>query len=521
MLTDRIFNTIKHLKFTQVYHQIWYRLKRKLWSNPKYKPYRENGSIRWQNYIQWNTQWLGNKKFSFLNITHVFNDQIDWNISEYGKLWTYNLNYFDWLSQKSITRIDGLNVIKKYVKDRELLQDGLEPYPTSLRIINWVKFLGGNNIDDKPINEFLYNDAVRLSSNLEYHLLANHLLENAFALTFAGIFFADESIRTKGLNLLRKQLEEQILGDGAHYELSPMYHQLMLYRVLDTIQLLRNNPISSNDLTLNLLEKKASIMLGWINQIVFSNGDIPLVNDSAFNISPSIESLNEYACQLGIRIIKNKLNSSGFRKFVTEEIECFIDVGNIIPAYQPAHVHADTLQFLIYLNAKPFLAEMGTSTYDRGERRELERASKSHNVVTLDGLSSSDVWSAHRVGRRAVVNIHEDSENEICASHNGFGTDHKRSWSLGNKMLSIVDSVHQTHCVAHFHFHENYSDCTFEGNVIMWSDVKIEFIGANEIIQVNYLRAESWNELIPCMKFEVNFYETLETKISWSNGGEE
>ncbi|MBK8735614.1 MAG: hypothetical protein IPL98_06840 [Saprospiraceae bacterium] len=29
---------------------------------------------------------------------------------------------------------------------------------------------------------------------------------------------------------------------------------------------------------------QAELMLGWLQQITFSNGDIPLVNDSAFGI---------------------------------------------------------------------------------------------------------------------------------------------------------------------------------------------------------------------------------------------
>ena len=35
----------------------------------------------------------------------------------------------------------------------------------------------------------------------------------------------------------------KILEDGSHFELSPMYHQIMLLRVLDCIQLIKLNSV--------------------------------------------------------------------------------------------------------------------------------------------------------------------------------------------------------------------------------------------------------------------------------------
>ena len=96
------------------------------------------------------------------------------------------------------------------------------------------------------MNEKLYKivseDAQRLSKNLEYHLLGNHLLENGFALWFAAHFFDNAYYFKLSKRIIIKQLDEQILKDGGHFELSPMYHQLMLYRVLDCIKLANLNP---------------------------------------------------------------------------------------------------------------------------------------------------------------------------------------------------------------------------------------------------------------------------------------
>ena len=72
-------------------------------------------------------------------------------------------------------------------------------------------------------------------------MLGNHLLENAFSLLFGAYYFQDEKLYTKSYDLLISELNEQVLKDGAHFELSPMYHQIILSRLLDSIQLIKLN----------------------------------------------------------------------------------------------------------------------------------------------------------------------------------------------------------------------------------------------------------------------------------------
>ena len=72
--------------------------------------------------------------------------------------------------------------------------------------------------------------------------MGNHLLENAFALLFSSYYFQNEKFYNKSTFLLKSQLNEQILKDGGHFELSPMYHQIVFHRLLDSIQLIKLNP---------------------------------------------------------------------------------------------------------------------------------------------------------------------------------------------------------------------------------------------------------------------------------------
>ena len=114
-------------------------------------------------------------------------------------LWTYNLNYFDWLHQPGMSKEQGLETLSQfYATPAEKNPIILHPYPTSLRIINTAKFISKWDIKEDWLYHELVSDLKVLSGRLEYHLLANHLLENAFALYIGGLITNQKEITQKG-----------------------------------------------------------------------------------------------------------------------------------------------------------------------------------------------------------------------------------------------------------------------------------------------------------------------------------
>ena len=246
-----LLNTIKYLKPIQVYYRLYYFFRNRIFNVVAVQtPISVLKAIKWEEKLNYHLSYLHkNKSFTFLNITHQFSGQIEWNYGDYGKLWTYNLNYFDFLNQEEMSKDIGIYLINDYIKNDKILKDGKEPYPISLRGINWVKFLSKNQVKDKIIDTSLHNHFYNLLDNLEFHLLGNHLLENAFSLLFGSFYFQDEKLYTKSKKILIRELNEQVLKDGAHFELSTMYHQIILSRLLDSIQLIKlNNTWKKDDL---------------------------------------------------------------------------------------------------------------------------------------------------------------------------------------------------------------------------------------------------------------------------------
>lgn len=524
-------HTLRHLTSTQIAYRIFYGLKKRLGSSDydilksSKQKFPSSPNTNFQNYIT-NPNTLSTSPpshtFTFLNLTHTFDPKIDWNYSGHKKLWTYNLNYFDYLIQESITKESGLQLIHQYLADFNWVKDGKEPYPTSLRIINWVKFCLIHKIEYRKIRTAIFNQTNHLSKNLEYHLLGNHLLENAMALSVGAAYVNDSKNLLKGKKLLNSQLKEQILPDGAHFERSPMYHNILLGRLLDTIQIL--NHLSADKDWAAYLSQTASAMLGWAKAIAFSSGKLPLMKDAANGIAPDINALSKVAAAMQIEPQRAVLKECGYRKFNTGHMEVLIDVGNITPSYQPGHAHADTFNFELYAMAKPVIIDTGTSTYNPGPRRAIERATAAHNTVTYANQNSCGVWASHRVGSRATVTLHIDKSDEVVASHNGYvhlGVVHKRSFKNKNNCLNIVDEVVLARkvsdasfsAITRFHFHPG-RDVRISGNILTIDNhIQISLIGFKTIHLSPFEYAPEFNTLIPSKVCVIEFENTLSTEI--------
>lgn len=510
----KYYHTLKYLKPIQVYYQLKYRGRKAIGyksktPNVKFFP----KAFQWDNVIKPKILWNGISNFTFLNLSRSYDELINWNDASHGKLWTYNLNYFEFLLQSNISKEKGLRIISNYINNYFNLIDGKEPYPTSLRLINWIKFINQYEIDNDSIVQIIGQDAYRLLDNLEFHLLANHLLENGFALLFAGIYLQDDKVIKKGRQIISSQLEEQILNDGAHYELSAMYHQLMLHRVLDSVQLLRAS--SREKSLLELLESTAAKMLAWLNAVTFDDGSIPLVNDAAQCVNASTAELADYAQRLNIDTPTIQLKESGYRKITKTKYELFLDVGDIKPTYQPGHAHADTFSYLICSDEKPFVVEAGTSTYENNIRRKYERSTAAHNAVELKGVSSSKVWSSFRVAQRAKVNIIDESSSKISARHNGYNIFVSRDWNYQETFLEINDTLETPalEAISYIHFHPEILIMSSSSNTLVTNRGEINCSGHSHMEISDYGYSDEFNKEVSAKVLLIYFSQSLITKF--------
>ena len=514
---SRYYHTLKHLKPIQIRYQLWYRLRAKLFpvQYPNVEKTISFQTIKLKPLPHQFTHYLGNQTFQFLNREKTFNEEINWNYLGHGKLWVYHLNYFDYLHQQKVDWETGKYLIEHFLKDIKNRIEGLEPYPISLRTINWIKFLALNNQYPNNIVDAIYAQYLVLTQKLEYHLLGNHLLENGFSLLFGAVFFQDEKLIRLARKILQSELNEQILDDGAHFELSPMYHVILLQRALDGYNVLKNNHHELQDVQ-EQLEGCIKKMVSWLTTIMFRNGDVPMVNDSAYGQALETQTVLDYAKQLGFTLEKSTLSDSGYRKLESGDFELLADVGEVGPSYQPGHAHSDTLSFVLYYKGKPIIVDRGISTYEKNKTRLEERSTVSHNTVVVEGLEQTDVWGGFRVGRRAQPSIIEDSKHLLKASHNGFETNqifHSRTWSIDNQSIEIEDHINGNEelSFAYFHLHPQVMIEQIEDGIYLLNDLTLIFNHYQTIRAENYMFSTGFNKYKNATKLIVSFSGILNT----------
>ena len=489
MSLHNYFHTLRHLKPVQIQNRLYRKIRRPLNTVcPSVALAAVTG--QWQPCRLNQASLFEDGSATFLNHNGAAND---WFATGQEKLWMYNLHYFDDLTAVDANARQALHIkrIQSWVDGNPALKgDGWEPYPQSLRIVNWVKFaLNGGELNDAAIQSLALQAHI-LSQDLEYHILGNHLFANAKALCFAGCFFSGEAADkwlATGIKLLQKELPEQILADGGNFELTPMYHAIMLVDLLDLLNLF----ICFND----RVEAALPAMLGqYVDKMlhllsVMSLGDdgISFFNDSAFSIAPANTLIRQYAQSLGFNVERKSdkklslydLEASGYVCVKSERLSFIADCAAIGPDYIPGHAHADSLSFEMSFRGQRIFVNSGIDQYGLGAERLRQRQTPAHNTVSVNGLDSSEVWSGFRVARRARIierklQVNEPELKIFSAGHDGFkqqGVDciHHRTFSVTPQGFIIEDKLRGKFdsAISYWHLHPDVVELSQEAGVVL------------------------------------------------------
>jgi uncharacterized heparinase superfamily protein len=466
----RYWHTLRHLRPVQFYGRVWFRLVRPSVDLRPAPPRRAFHLGQWASPARRLSSMVSAERFCFLNEVRELTAH-GWDDPALEKLWRYNLHYFDDLNAQDAPARCAWHhaLLLRWVRENPpATGSGWEPYPTSLRIVNWIKWtLEGNALSSECLDS-LAAQVRWLAQRLEIHLLGNHLLANAKALIFAGAFFEEEESEVwlaKGLAILCRELSEQILSDGGHFERSPMYHAIILEDLLD-IENIANAYGLGEIIRVEMLAK----MRDWLSVMCHPDGEIAFFNDAAFEIAPIQKELNEYAERLKqpVQVAPSdgllRLTESGYIRVQKGNALLLVDAAPIGPSYLPGHAHADTLSFEMSLHGQRVMVNSGTSCYGSGLERQRQRGTAAHNTLVIDGQDSSEVWGGFRVARRAHVHLLNCAETAdgalVEASHDGYrrlpGRNlHRRSWLLNHGSLEIEDEVTGMfdHAEIRFHLH--------------------------------------------------------------------
>lgn len=461
MKLTQLYRTLRYLRFSQVVWRIRYRIQRSL----EFKPWFgvagrtarrvRSSNLNWSRNttaadVEGNPAWSA-KIFADLNAGYLtlLNERLphhggnDWCMvggRESSRLWRYTLHYHGWLvglaHEQSSEELIAAQ-LTDWMDTCILGGCGFNHYPwnsyaIATRLDNWrqlVAKLPKKFWSSRPELKQRFCESMRLQTqylldHLEWDLRGNHLLRDALGLASASSVIdgpLKSRAQTAAIDLAKGQMDEQILGDGSHFELSPMYHVEFMLDLVKLYQLVPDDELREQ-ITTSL--QRMWEYVGWVQHldgslVQFNDGSVAKLDDirrSMIAAGLNVESYN----WLGAKILKE----SGVAVWRNRGWVVIMNAGSMGPPYQPGHAHADTLSLELSIDRHRVFIDPGTHSYDLDERRRYDRRTRSHNTIEIDDEDSSEVWHIFRLGERAhttdVVLDEGGDYVKFRASHDGY-----------------------------------------------------------------------------------------------------
>lgn len=467
-------STVSHLKPSQVAYRVWRKLGGKTPLRVGYVPRPDAAktdvsSIPVLSELEFDPVFLARFDVDAILADRIellhHEEWVDWRESWHAELstplWRFNLHYHEYLLPLAKAYMDtgdkryfdkGKAIVAAWMAACPRAKGGVawDPYVVSLRVASWLAFLGELSdelAEDEAfvarINASLAEQYVHLAQHLEKDLLANHYLENLKALVMLACHFNDERTLVLSLRELQKQVGEQILPDGMHFELSPMYHKIVLEDLLRAAAFLEMRGYDAGDLADRFRLQDVCDAL-W--SMESNAARTPLFNDSGDNVAKGRDALlgcarNRFGIEPRFHSV---LKDSGYcileRRTPAGFVKAIFDAGRPGPTYAMGHAHCDALSFECFIDGEPWIVNCGTYAYQDKRRLDFKRT-LSHSTVCVEDAEQHECWAPFRVAEFSRAHLLEVGANhaEGALLQRGLGIKVKRTISLEDEGILVRD----------------------------------------------------------------------------------
>jgi hypothetical protein len=306
--------------------------------------------------------------------------------------------------------------------------------------------------------------------NLEYSYIAtgNHYLSDVAGLLWLGLLLpeleAAEGWRTFALKEMLRELDRQVLPDGADWEASTNYHRFVTELYLYTFLLCRENGLDVGERAW----ARVRSMLDYVRAYLRPDGRAPLIGDAdGGQFLPLIRRAADdhaYLLAVGAAVFREPrfkvqaeapeevfrlLGAEGVRTFgelqtaeaaaskpfrhagvcVLREGDLYLhlNAGGAGLEGRGAHGHNDALSIEVSACGVSFIKDPGTYVYtsDLRARREF-RSTAYHSTVEVDGfeqnttLESAPFFNGDEARPRLLTFNTTDERDFVAAEHHGY-----------------------------------------------------------------------------------------------------
>jgi uncharacterized heparinase superfamily protein len=252
------------------------------------------------------------------------------------QLWKMHLHYMEYL--ESVSDADFQALVEDWIVNNRPYRPGYwrdvwNSYTTSLRVVVWLQQLARRRQQLSPelvlrMASSLVEQIDFVHRHLETDLRGNHLIKNLKALLWgARSFCLPAAIRWRDTAhaLLRRELAEQVLPDGVHYERSPSYHCQVFADLVECFHILEDEALKAQ-LGAGLARTAAATA-----DLTHPDGRVALFNDAGFSMAPAPgECLAAYRRVSGQTIRRGRqihLESAGFFGMHTDRFYVIVGDG--------------------------------------------------------------------------------------------------------------------------------------------------------------------------------------------------
>lgn len=243
------------------------------------------------------------------------------------------------------------------------------------------------------LRAFIHRDAAFLRDNVEHDLRNNHTERNLAALCLYGM--VAQIVPAKLARRLDREvtaiIRDTVPQDGMQVERSAMYQGLTVM----ALRIFAVTPFLSEG-TRNLAARRAEAAeTAWLF-MSHADGDITLFNDSWTGEVPQAAALLDKPADT---VLPAMLPDAGYARLAGGGYMLWMDIGQIGPAWNPGHGHADFLAVEMDISGERFLVDPGTSQYSTGPVRAFERSAASHNGPHYQDVEPVEYLGCFKVGR--------------------------------------------------------------------------------------------------------------------------
>ena len=283
-----------------------------------------------------------------------------------------------------------------------------------------------------------------INANLEFSYIAtsNHYLSDVAGLLWLGVMLPElrdaRSWRDFGLTELLREMDKQVLADGADYESSTGYHRFVLELFLYSFILCRANEIEIDE----RYWRKLFQMLLYVQAYLRPDGFAPLIGDTdsgqVFPLERRRADDHAYVLDIGAEVFNDPTlktpsqRSGAFREagiYIMRQDDyylCFNASGAGING-RGSHGHNDALSIEVSVRGRAFIVDPGTYVYSADlQKRHLFRSTAYHSTVRIDGeeQNTTDPNMPFLIGNEAQPRVlewqSEEDYDKVVAEHYGY-----------------------------------------------------------------------------------------------------